>query len=493
MTEEAHLAVAELVGQAHHLGRRHQPVLHVLRPPFGEAPAREAHEPYVRVADSLGHRHRTRAEGSDEPPSLRRVGPVERNGQAPEHQGAECVVLVRELVERLLEESDERLVDQPGRLAPEPLQPGTQAEGGGGEALGQGVAAGDLRGLQERPPRLVALASTHPGATEREQQIAARPRVGHLLQVEHLERALVVPGGFLVGEELRRAGPRAAGIVDRLPHVAALGGLDEVVGQLRQVRLRVRPVEALQHLRHLAVEPHSTGGLELVVERLPDEPVREGVSARAARQLEDDAGGHRLVEHLQHPVLRETAHARERIEPELAPEHRGNGQHPVALRREAIEAPPDHLAHALRNADAPRGHAVGVLQPPIADEQPHDLVHEEGIALGLAVDRLHERRGWLQTGRHLDEALDVLLDEAAEEDALAQLLTRELAECLGEGMLPPELHVAVRADHQEPGAAQLPGDELKQQERGLVGPVQVVEQKSQRLFFGDRGDQLAER
>ena len=293
-----------------------------------------------------------------------------------------------------------------------------------------------------------------------------------------------MPGGFLVGEELRRAGPRAAGIVDRLPHVAALGGLDEVVGQLRQVRLRVRPVQALQHLRHLAVEPHATGGLELVVERLPDEPVREGVSARAARQLEDYAGGHRLVEHLQHPVLRETAHARERIEPELAPEHRGNGQHPVALRREAPEAAPEDLADPLRHAGLPVGPRVGALETALGDEQLHDLPQEEGVAFGLRVDHRDERPGGGHTGGHLDVPADVLLAEPVQRDAAGDRLPRQVPERLEERMLPPKLEVAVRPDHEEAGGLHRARQELEQQQRRRVRRMQVVEDEHEGLAAG---------
>ena len=109
---------------------------------------------------------------------------------------------------------------------------------------------------------------------------------------------------------------------------------------------------------------------------------------------------------------------------------------------------------------------------------------KKGLPSVSRVHRLHERLGWRRPGRHLDEALDVVLGQAAEEHALAQVLAVQLAQRLRERVLAPQLDVAVGAEHQQPAPAQLLREELQQQQRRLVRPVHVVEHDHQRRALG---------
>ena len=80
----------------------------------------------------------------------------------------------------------------------------------------------------------------------------------------------------------------------------------------------------------------------------------------------------------------------ELLETELAAEDRGRAQDLLAALREALEAPPDDLAHAVGDAHAPvlpGGQALR-CEGTFLDEQAHDLGHEERVALGVAIDRL---------------------------------------------------------------------------------------------------------
>src|SRR3990170_3202696 len=69
---------------------------------------------------------------------------------------------------------------------------------------------------------------------------------------------------------------------------------------------------------------------------------------------------------------------------------------------EKLQAAPHHLAHSLGNRDAPGLHLLRTLQAAIGHQQAHDLVEEEGVALGLPVDGLHKRLGRRQARRNLD-------------------------------------------------------------------------------------------
>ena len=61
---------------------------------------------------------------------------------------------------------------------------------------------------------------------------------------------------------------------------------------------------------------------------------------------------------------------------------------------------------------------------------------------------------------------------------------RQIRQGLGQGVTPAQLHVAVGADQQDARSRQLPRQELHQQQRRLVRPVQVVEDEDQRLLPG---------
>ncbi len=114
----------------------------------------------------------------------------------------------------------------------------------------------------------------------------------------------------------------------------------------------------------------------------------------------------------------------------------------------------------------------------------HYFVHEEGIALRLAVDRLDQGGGGPSPRRQLDEARHVGLGEAAQQHALAELAACQLGQRLLERVLAPELHVAVGPEQEQTRGAELSGQELQEQQRGLVRPVQVVDHEGQRLHPG---------
>ena len=128
-----------------------------------------------------------------------------------------------------------------------------------------------------------------------------------------------------------------------------------------------------------------------------------------------------------------------------------------------VEPPADDLADALGDSDAPLADGLRLLQPSVGHEQPHDLVDEEGVALGLPVHRLHERVRRRCSRRHLDEAPQVVLGKPAQEHALAKVLAVQLPQRLGQRVLAAQLHIPVGTEHHQPGPAQLLRQELQQQ------------------------------
>lgn len=113
-------------------------------------------------------------------------------------------------------------------------------------------------------------------------------------------------------------------------------------------------------------------------------------------------------------------------------------------------------------------------------EVAQDLADEERIALGLAVDRLGEGPRGLLLADRVDERLHLVAVETTQEGPLVEVLAAERGDRIGERVRSVELDVAVRAHDQDALAAQVAGEVLEEQQRRLVGPVQVVEDQDQR-------------
>jgi len=66
-------------------------------------------------------------------------------------------------------------------------------------------------------------------------------------------------------------------------------------------------------------------------------------------------------------------------------------------------------------------------------------------------------------------------------DALVQALAAQGGDRLGQRVLAVQFDVAVGVQQQEPHAGQLAGEELEEQQRGRVRPVQIVQRDHQGL------------
>ena len=84
-------------------------------------------------------------------------------------------------------------------------------------------------------------------------------------------------------------------------------------------------------------------------------------------------------------LLGEFADAPERVEPKLAPEHRGQDQDFVARFGEVTESETDGLPHSLRDAQ-PRRHAFARRgEAALLLQQADDLAQKQRVSLGLRV------------------------------------------------------------------------------------------------------------
>ena len=175
-------------------------------------------------------------------------------------------------------------------------------------------------------------------------------------------------------------------------------------------------------------------------------------------------------------------------EAELPADDGGDGERLVAASERRSRRLPITSRAPPRGCECPRSPAAEPLRRQLAllNEQPDDLGDEERVALRLRVDHVDELRRWCDAARCLDEAADVLLGQAAQQDPLEAALAAQLGECLRERVPARELDVAVGADEQQARAGELARDELEQAQRSLVRPVQIVEHEHERLRFATR-------
>src|SRR5436309_7202131 len=173
--EQRELAIGHPLAEAHDLVGDGEALLGRLRSPKGY-PARTEHRGEVpRVAELPCEPDRLLAERQD-PLGFRR--PVEIDRQAREEPRTKPRIALAEAIERLLEELDAGLVDDP---APHPEQaralPG-EAERAAGQERRVADPSRDVGSLSKRLTRPGAIACLPPGAATREEELAALARVG---------------------------------------------------------------------------------------------------------------------------------------------------------------------------------------------------------------------------------------------------------------------------------------------------------------------------
>src|SRR3989442_11569978 len=93
------------------------------------------------------------------------------------------------------------------------------------------------------------------------------------------------------------------------------------------------------------------------------------------------------------------------VETDLPADDRSDHKRLVAALGETLEAPPDHLAHTLRDADAPALTSVEQFRSQLSllNEEPDDFGDEEGVAFGLRMDCPDELGRRRDPARGLDE------------------------------------------------------------------------------------------
>jgi hypothetical protein len=125
-------------------------------------------------------------------------------------------------------------------------------------------------------------------------------------------------------------------------------------------------------------------------------------------------------------------------------------------------------------------------------EMPHELLHEERVASRFPVDRLDRLLRKLEAAPARGECGQLGGVETSEADPNGRPVPLEVAEDRRQGVPLGQLAATIGADHEH--AVERSGGELaKQEQRGAVRPVEVVEHEQQRLTLGEALDEIRDR
>ena len=311
------------------------------------------------VTQPAGHRHGLLAERGD---AFRRAAVAQRAGEPGEQLDAKDAVLRGEGGEGVLEQWDELVV----LAGAHPDEASAVPDGGSGKQVGAPQPSRHDRGRRERLLGDHHLTAAGLSFSQCQQELAPSRLVRLRLGVERSQSQAVQPGGFLVGQKPDRAIARADGPGDRPVSIAARGGLEEMVRDLRQMGLGVGRVKGNESLADLRMEAGPPGRSELFVQRIADERVGKLQASLGARNCADYRCGASLVEEPQESAAPHGAHALERGQAELASEPRRQPQEGPAIGGQTPQAIADRVVDTRR--DRQPFHRPFVEQPLVAEQ-----------------------------------------------------------------------------------------------------------------------------
>ena len=288
------------------------------------------------------------------------------------------------------------------------------------------------------------------------------------------EHALEVTHRLLEGQQSERAYPGLAPVADGLRRVRRLRRFEEVVRQGGEPLLVGRP-RRLEGLGDGSVEGAPRGGGEALVERLAQECVGERVAPQGARDLPQQAEREGRAEGLEKRAGRLLQHPGQRSELERSAHHRGRLEQAQRRRSQGLEALAQQLLRARRDGGTEPAVRGGTRAP--RRQELRQLDHEERVPLGHREHALEDvvARGVAEAVR--EELLDRAARETRERHARSEAQHRR--EQRGPLRVFLGLDVAQRGDHEERHRPELPRQELEEQQRSHVGPVQVVDHEEE--------------
>ena len=390
---------------------------------------------------------------------------AQRRGQAREQPDAQRAVGRADDRDALLQQRDEAVVREPVAPQEAPAVAGRGAR----EQLGLPRGPGDVRGAQERRLRAHVIALARLRLPQRQQHRAAlrgRPAL------ERGERQLVQAHRLLVRVQRDRARSGAGGVVDRLGRAR----LVEVVGELGEVRVRIGRPSSASPTRRCSSTRRARESVWYAASR---------ISAWAKRMRPIEPGTSETTR----ACIASSSSSRTRAALEPAdPREHGEVELAARARTPASAARCSRRRGGAGGARSSRGRCAGSRAAPPCRAAARPRRRTAGCP--------PSRRGPPRPARRARTARRRSRSRPVSGEPARDRLPREGGERVAERFGERRVHVAVGADDQDPAVGELAGHELQQQQRGLVGGVQVVEHEHERLrrrgALQERGERVEE-
>ena len=282
---------------------------------------------------------------------------------------------------------------------------------------------------------------------------------------------------FVVGlQRLVRGGGgerMAAGCEEVAAGAGRLGQRTRIVEVPRDVRGVTRGIAVLccHGVGQREVQALSARRGQRFEQGLPHQPMRElvAVGARPGGR-EGQPGGLGGLDRAQHGITVLAAGALDQAELEAQAHHRRLPQHRLRGFAQSLEALADDQPYAVRHRQrvgvqvgAPA--AVRVEQQAFLVEMAKYGLHEEGIALGLAVDHVDDRRRRVGTAEAGQQGGHLVASQVAQQDAADAVEARKSGQRPLERLAHVGSHVAVGHDVDDPQSRQVRGKVLEEQHR----------------------------
>ena len=162
---------------------------------------------------------------------------------------------------------------------------------------------------------------------------------------------------------------------------------------------------------------------------------------------------------------------------------------------EALEPATDDQSNTGGDVEVPKVDIRADLpfsakEPAIFGEIAVHLLHEERVALRLAEHGLHQSRRRFLSGESLNHLGHAVFGETAQRHPSGQVAATQVLEGQGERVADVDLGVPICTDDEQGKFPETLGHMLEQQQRGLVRPLEVVEDKQHRPGPSRAGDDL---
>jgi hypothetical protein len=225
--------------------------------------------------------------------------------------------------------------------------------------------------------------------------------------------------------------------------------------------------------------------------------VHEAEAAGSVPNFGDQLRTHAFVDGVEEAIFRQVAERFEDLDIELATDDRGEAECPITRFAQAREPPADDLLDPFGQAEGRR--ALAASGPLLKRgeragfrEMSEHFADEERIALGAVRHEAGEGRRDVPANERVDEYLYLIWLEAAKHQPRDRRLTPQVGQHLGQRMCARQFALTVRADDAERGRGGRAHDVPQHQQRGLVGPMQIVEYEHHRAHAGHLGQQIGD-